>query len=173
MKTAITLRQRLKGKKRYIALGIIAVELASLPAAAKIIHMAAFQTKPRVLAAEIKTSEPGVSRFLVNSNDGFGVEIEGFIGEVKTVVYESGTLASMRRFGDQAQLPGAAKSCAQSLSNQASPVYQAVRKTELSDAHVVDQAVIFEFRYKAQVKPKFEFTAGKASVATPSACETS
>lgn len=171
MKTAITLRQRLKGKKRYIALGIIAVELASLPAAAKIIHMAAFQTKPRVLAAEIKTSEPGVSRFLVNSNDGFGVEIEGFIGEVKTTVYESGTLASKRRFGDEAQLPGAAKSCAQSLSNQANPVYQAVRKTELGDAHVVDQAVVFEFRYKAQVKPNFKFTPGKAKVDALKACE--
>ena len=172
MKTAITLRQRLKGKKRYLALGIIVIELASLPAAAKIIHTAAFQTKPRVLAAEIPTSEPGVSRFLVNSNDGFGVEVEGFIGDVKTVVYESGTLASKRRFGDEAQLPGPAHACAQSLSNQASPVYQAVRKTELSDAHVVDQAVVFEFRYKAQVKPNFKFTPGKASVDAQKACET-
>ena len=133
--------------------------------------MAAFQTTPRVLAAEITTSEPGVSRFIVNSNDGFGVEVEGFIGEVKTVVYESGTLASMRRFGDQAQLPGPAHACAQSLSNQASPVYQAVRKTELGDAHVVDQAVVFEFHYDPQAKPSFEFTAGPTSVDVPTACE--
>ena len=171
MKTAITLRQRLKGKKRYIALGIIAVELASLPAAAKIIHMAAFQTKPRVLAAEIPTSEPGVSRFLVNSNDGFGVEVEGFIGDIKTTIYENGTLASKRRFGDEAQLPGAAKSCAQSLSNQDQPIYQAIQKTELTDGHVVDRSVVFEFHYDPQAKPSFEFTAGPTSVDVPTACE--
>ena len=143
----------------------------SLPAAAHIVHASAFKVNSRVIAVEIPTHEQGVSRFLVTSNDGFGVEVEGFMGTVNTTVLENGTLASERAFGGEAQLPGAAQSCAQSPSNQSNPVYKAVQKTELSEGHIVDRAVVFEFRYDAGAKPSFEFVPGKENAGTPKACE--
>ncbi len=172
MRNRITSFRRLKGKKRYIALGLIAFELMSLPAAAKIIQTATTHTPtPRVLAVEIVTDEAGVSRFIVNSNDGFGIEVEGLIGDVNTTVHESGVLASNARFGDDAQLPGDAKACSHSASTDSQPIYQAIQKTELTHGHVVDRSVVFEFHYDAQAKPSFEFTAGMDSVDVPRACE--
>ena len=170
MKTGLKSLSKLKGKKRYIALALIGLELLSLPAAAAIVKNAAFQETSRVVAVEIKTAEPGVSRFLVTSNDGFGVNVEGLVGVVKTTIYENGELPSKNRFGDAAQLPGPAKTCAQSSSIKANPIYQATRKTERNDSHVVDRAVVFEFHYDAPEKPSFEFKPGLGNVGAPTAC---
>jgi len=40
----------LQGKKRYIVLGLLAIELLSLPAAAQIVHRVAFDIPPIVNA---------------------------------------------------------------------------------------------------------------------------
>jgi len=51
----------LQGKKRYIVLGLLAIELLSLPAAAQIVHRVAFDIPPIVNAVEIPTAQPGMT----------------------------------------------------------------------------------------------------------------
>ena len=74
MKNPFKKLSKLRGKKRYIVFGLIAVEMLSLPAAAQIVHRVAFDIRPVVIAVEIPTAETGISRFLVTSNAGFGVK---------------------------------------------------------------------------------------------------
>jgi len=159
----------LQGKKRYIVMGLLAVELMSLPAAAQIVHRVAFDIRPVVTAVQIPTSEPGVSRYLVASNAGFGVTANGVIGDIKTEVHVSGTMSGTSRFGDAAQLPGAEASCAQA-SGQSAPIYIADRKTAASPGTPPDQAVVFEFRYDPVAQPKFEFVAGEVKSPTLISC---
>ncbi len=159
----------LKGKKRYIVFGFIAVEMLSLPAAAQIVHRVAFDIRPVVIAVEIPTADTGVSRFLVTSNAGFGVKASDAIGNIKTDVYVSGTMGELSRFGESAQLPGPKAACAQT-SGQSSDIYIANRKTAATPGTPPEQAVVFEFRYEANTRPNFEFIAGSDSAATPKSC---
>jgi len=160
----------LDGKKRYIALAIIGFEILSLPAAAQIVHRVAFDVKPQVLAVEIPTGEAGLSRYLVTSNDGFSVDAVDLIGDVQIGVHKSGMIAGQKRFGDAAQLPGLAKACSQSASSLSSPIYTATQKTAAEPGEVVDQAVIFEFRYDPAVTPSFKFNAGTKNTVAPQSC---
>ena len=115
---------KLKGKKRYIVLAFLAVELMSLPAAAHIVHSAATHERPVVTAVEIPTAEAGISRFLVLSNSGFDVTANDFIGDVSVNVQVNGNFAGSARFGDAAQLPGPQSVCAQA-TDAASAIYKA------------------------------------------------
>jgi len=170
MKNRLKSLTMLKGKKRYIAMAIIGVELLSLPAAAQIVHRAMFEVKPQVVAVEIPTDEAGLSRFLVTSNDGFGVDALDLIGDVKVAVRKNGSLSGVSRFGDAAQLPGEATLCAESYSALGSPIYAANRKTAMEPGEVVDQAVIFEFRYDASASPTFLFKPGTDGALPPKTC---
>lgn len=170
MKNQIKALQMLDGKKRYFALAVIAVELASLPAAAQIVHRVAFEVKPRVVAVEIPTAEAGLSRFLVTSNDGFGIEAVDLVGNVRIGVHKSGTISGGQRFGDAAQLPGESFLCAESNSAIGSPIYAAERKTASEPGEVVDQAVVFEFRYDEAASPSFNFKPGTETALPPKLC---
>lgn len=159
MKNRIKKLSMLKGKKRYLVLAWLGVELLSLPAAAQIVNRVSFEIRPIVTAVEIPTTEEGVSRFLVASNAGFGVKASDVIGDVQIDVHLSGSLQSTTRFGDSAQLPGPQKGCAQA-SGLASNIYLADRKTAATPGTPPEQAVIFEFKYDADARPVFEFTPG-------------
>lgn len=171
MKNRLKKLSMLKGKKRYIVLGLLAVELMSLPAAAQIVHRVAFDIRPIVTAVEIPTSEPGVSRFLVASNAGFGVKANDVIGKIQTEVHVSGSMGALSRFGDAAQLPGPEMMCVQA-SGINSNIYVANRKTAATPGTPPEQAVIFEFRYDAQARPNFEFVAGATSAVGLARCST-
>ncbi len=155
---------QLNGKKRYIVMGLLAVELMSLPAAAKIVHAVSFETAvPSVLAFEIPTAEPGVTRFLVTSNSGFLVKANHMNGDVSVDIQVSGRFGGDVKFGDAAQLPGPKSSCA--LANGAnSKIYQASRTTAAKPGTAPERAVVFEFQYSPEQHPQFEFTDNKASV---------
>jgi len=160
----------LTGKKRYFVMGFLALELLSLPAAAHIVHSAATEPRPVVTAVEVPTSEPGVSRFLVMSNNGFSVEANQLSGDVKTSVYVNGALNGGNRFGDKAQLPGPKTLCANSMVD-GSAIYKANRQTAAEAGTPVEEAVIFEFNYDADARPDFEFIAGTKSKAEVTACQ--
>lgn len=160
----------LDGKKRYVVLAILAAELLTLPAAAQIVHRVAFEVKPRVVAVEIPTAEAGLSRFLVTSNDGFGVEAIDLVGNVQVGVYKSGTISGGQRFGDAAQLPGDKHLCAESYNALGSPIYEADRKTASEPGEIVDQAVVFEFRYDTSAQPSFNFRPGTETASAPKLC---
>ncbi len=161
----------LKGKKRYFLLGWLGLELLTLPAAAhQIANRVSFEVPPRVTAVEIPTSEPGVSRFLVASNAGFGVKANDLVGDIQIDVHVSGTLHTSSRFGDAAQLPGPKTSCAQATGLE-SDIYLADRKTAATTGTPPEQAVIFEFNYDAEARPKFVFTPGNDNVSAITTCQ--
>lgn len=169
MKNHSKLLTMLKGKKRFIMIAVVLAELASLPAAAQIVHRVAFDIRPIVTAVEIPTSEPGVSRFLVASNSGFGVEADDVIGNVDISVHVSGALSGLNRFGDAAQLPGDKSVCSQT-TGFTSPIYVADQKTAARKGTAPEQAVVFEFRYAPEARPSFTFKPGKTAVALPTSC---
>ena len=159
MKNRIKQLSMLKGKKRYLVLGLLGLELLSLPAAAQIVNRVSFEVPPIVTAVEIPTTERGVARFLVASNAGFGVKAADVIGNVHVDVHVSGSLHASTQFGNAAQLPGPKTSCAQA-SGLGSNIYLADRKTAASRGTAPEQAVIFEFNFDAEARPSFEFVAG-------------
>jgi len=162
----------LKGKKRYILFGLIGMELMSLPAAAAIVHKAAFEVRPVVTAVEIPTAEPGVSRFIVTSNAGFDVKANQMVGDVMVKVHVNGSLPGGNRFGDSAQLPGPEMICSQS-SGSKSAIYKADRKIESQEGSAPDRAVIMEFTYDdLTARPEFEFVAGQDKELSLSTCST-
>ena len=160
----------LKGKKRYMVLGLLAVELMSLPAAAKIVQTVSFDSAPTVVAVEIPTVEPGLSRFLVASDAGFIVKTNDLIGDVSVNLHVSGKLGAELRFGDAAQLPGPQVACTQSTEPN-SEIYHASQATAAREGTAPERAVIFEFQYASDQHPEFEFIAGKPTTSTLTRCK--
>ena len=157
-------------KKRYIAFGIIALELASLPAAAQMMDKVGFEARPVVTAVAIPTYQDGLQRFIVLSNAPVSVQSEGMIGDLNVSVHQSGDISG-NRFGDKAQLPGDAQNCAAITHPMPSVIYSAARKTAASRGPAVSQAVVFEFSYAPEgAAPKLEFIAGKAKQAPAESC---
>ncbi|WP_409433589.1 hypothetical protein ACJ3XI_03520 [Litorimonas sp. RW-G-Af-16] len=166
------LRMKLTGKKRYFVMGFLALEIASLPAAAQVMHKVAFETPPIVSAVEIPTSEAGLKRFLVASNAGFSVEAQSMIGELSVSVHKSGEISG-NRFGDKAQLPGEARACAMLTNTAPAAIYVADQKTAQSRGTVVSQAVVFEFRYDTAATPSITFTTDDTKAPPATSCSTS
>ncbi len=163
------LMEKLNGKKRYIALALLASEIAALPAAAQIIHKVAFKIRPIVTAVEIPANEAGISRFMVVSNAPFTVRSADMIGEIDISVHKSGDINGSR-FGDNAQMPGPKTTCA-SLTNPAETViYQADQKTAISRGTPMSQAVIIQIQHDPSAAPNITFandTATPSTVAPP------
>jgi len=171
MENPIKKLARLQGKKKYLFLAFLAVEIVSLPAAAaQIIQHVSFDVRPFVTAVEIPTAERGVSRYLVSSNAGFGVEAINISGDVSVEVHSSGSLGGNRTFGDAAQLPGPQSHCA-IASGVGTKIYVADRKTAATKGTPPEQAVVFEFRYDETTKPIFDFISDSESSSPVKFCE--
>lgn len=154
--------KNLKGKKRYFVAAFLAVEIASLPAAAQIFSKVAFQARPIVTAVEIPTFEVGQSRFLVVSNAPFTIRSADMIGEIDVSVHKSGDMNG-RRFGDNAQMPGPASHCASLAQPNDSVIYQAKRKTAAAPGSPVSQAVIVVVKYDESAAPQISFAKDNAA----------
>ena len=118
-------------KKRYIFGVILAVELASLPVAAQMVQNAVFTNRAYVTAVEVPSTESGLSRFLVVSNGPFTMRSENMIGDIDISIHQSGDING-KRFGDNAQLPGAGHICAMVANSDETIIYQAERKTAVA-----------------------------------------
>lgn len=157
--------RKLKGKKRYMLAAILAVEIASLPAAAQILSKVVFQSRPIVTAVEIPTGEDGQSRFLVVSNAPFTIRSADAIGDIGISVHKSGDMNG-RRFGDNAQMPGPASHCASVTQPNESVIYQAERKTAAASGPPVSQAVIVVVKYDKSATPRISFAKDNAAPVT-------
>lgn len=156
--------KKLNGKKRYIAAVLIAMEIASLPAAAQIVNKVVFQVRPSVTAVEIPTPEAGLSRFLVVSNAPFTVRSADMIGNVDVTVHQSGDMNG-QRFGDNAQIPGPKAACAAVTNPSETVIYQADRKTAISRGTPVSQAVVIQVKYDSAAAPDITFAKDNAAPA--------
>lgn len=141
-------------KKRYLLFGIIALEVVSIPVSAQIIDKVAFSVPQRAIAVPFPP-EPGLAKFLVSSNAPFAVVAENTIGEFEVSIQVSGVLNG-NRFGDNAQMPGEAQTCAAQISPSATKIYEGDRKTAAQKGDILTQAVIVEIRYDADTSPAFK-----------------
>ena len=164
--------KRLDGKKRYIALALLASEIAALPAAAQIIHKVTFQIRPVVTAVEIPTTEAGMSRFMVVSNAPFTVRSANMIGEIDISVHKSGDINGSR-FGDNAQMPGPKTTCASLTHPAETVIYQADQKTAISRGTPISQAVVIQIQHDPNAAPNITFANDDAApVSLSNSCGT-
>jgi len=145
------------GIKKKIFLGLLALELATLPFAipafAQMIDRVSFSVAPR--AAHIQMPhQPGKTRILVASNAPFAVMSQGAIGEMSLTLSVDGTVNG-KQFGTSAQNPGTARDCVFASSTAANIVYLGQRRTAANRGEVIDQAVMIEINYDPALKPKF------------------
>jgi len=147
--------KNITGKARYFAIGLIALEIASIPVSAQIIDKVAFSKPQKVIAVPFPP-EAGIAKFLVSSDAPFAVISENAVGEFDISIKVSGVLNG-NRFGENAQMPGAAKSCAVQTSPKSTKIYEANRKTEAREGEILSRAVIVEIRYDAEIKPELTF----------------
>jgi len=116
-------------KKRYLALGVLALELATasatFPAAAQIIDR--------------------VSLFVTKDT----------IGDFDVSIHKSGVING-NPFGENAQMPGAANACATALSTAPTNIYMATQKTAAQKGGILTQAVVVEIRYAPETRPSFK-----------------
>jgi len=90
-------------KVRYLAIGLIALEIASIPVSAKMIDKMAFKKPQRVVSVPFPP-EAGITKFLVSSDAPFAIISENAMGEYDVSVNVSG-LINGKRFGSNAQMP--------------------------------------------------------------------
>lgn len=147
-------------KKRYILLGLLCLELASLPAAAKILSQISVSEKATASVVLID-SKDGRKRYAVATNAPFYISAEHTTGPVSVEVYKSGVIGSSR-FGDNAQMPGAALACS-SPSDKERVIYQSKRKTALGSGEILSQAVIVAIKYSDEFEPDFKIDVGDYS----------
>lgn len=146
-------------KKRYLVLALFAVELASLPAAAKIIERFSVIEAPTASVVLIDAVE-GRKRFAVASNAPFYIRADNLSGPVSVKIHKSGKIGPTR-FGDNAQMPGVALACS-SLTGETRVVYQSQRETSLDRGEILSQAVVVAIHFEQETNPSFHIDVGEA-----------
>ena len=161
----------MKCKKRYLVFAWLALEVASIPAAAQIIDRVAFQVPQKAIHVPLP-DEPGVARYAVSSNAPFTITAENAVGEFRVSVQANG-LVNGKRFGLNAQMPGAAENCAALISTAQNVIYAADRKTAATKGDILSQAVIVEIRYAEEATPDFKILTedNSKAIAPAQACE--
>ena len=139
-------------KTRNILIGLLVLEILTLPAAAQIVNKVVFEAPQKAVAVELPP-EPGLSKFVVTSNAPFTLVADNAEGDFEIHVHQSGTVNG-NRFGDNAQMPGRSEACATVVSSHESAIYRADRKTAAQPGEILSQAVIIEVRYDASVTPE-------------------
>ena len=164
--------KNLSGKARYLAIGFIALEIASIPVSAQIIDKVAF-SKPQKVVSVPFPPESGITKFLVSSDAPFAIISENATGEFDVTIKVSGVLNG-NRFGANAQMPGAAESCVVQTSPKSTKIYEAERKTAAQKGDILTQAVIVEIRYDADINPELKIiTQNKAKkISSATVCQT-
>jgi len=132
----------------------------------------AFSVPQKVISVPFP-AEAGVTKFLVSSNAPFAVISENAIGEFEIQVEVNGVLNG-KRFGSNAQMPGAAMACATQITASSTKIYEADRKTAAHEGDILTQAVIVQIRYDADTQPNLKIVPqDKAKrILTGAACET-
>jgi len=146
-------------KKRYILSGLLGLELASLPAAAKILSQVSVSEKLTASVVLIDAKE-GRKRYAVASNAPFYISADKVAGPVSVEIFKSGVIGSAR-FGDNAQMPGVALACS-ALNGEERVIYQSKRKTASGSGKILSQAVIVSIHFPDAFDPSFNIDVGES-----------
>ncbi len=158
-------------KKRYFVFAWLAVELASIPAAAQIIDRVIFSAPQTVASAILPSQDPGITKIAVTSNAPFAIIAKNSIGDMDISVHTRGDINGTR-FGDNAQMPGDAIACSALSLPLGQKIYEADRKTALKPGNILSQSVIVEIRHDADLSPEFSVLTQKdaAGISLASPC---
>lgn len=151
--------KNITSKATYLAIGLVALELASIPVSAQIIKKVTFSEPQKVIAVPFPP-KLGVTKFLVASDVPFAIIAENAIGEFHINITARGKLNG-RHFGSNAQMPGLATLCTTQSSYNPTKIYEAARKTAAKEGDILTQAVIVEIRYDEDTKPTLKVVTEK------------
>ncbi len=160
-------------KKRYIVLGLLALEVATLPVAAHFVHNSdfkfdktAFETPQRAIHVKLNT-KPGVTRYMVSANAPFAITSEGVEGILNVKIHNHG-LVNGNAFGKNAQMPGPSAACVTPNSVHKKTIYASERGTVLREGGILSKSVLVDIRYDPSLSPKLKvLTQKKSSGITP------
>ncbi len=158
-------------RKRNIVIALIVIEIASFPAAAKMLERLSVSEAPTASVVLIDAIK-GRKRFAVASNAPFYISVNDVVGNVTVKIHKSGQIGQAR-FGDNAQMPGVALVCS-TLTGEERVLYQSKRKTSLNQGEILSQAVIVAIHFEKSADPDFTIDVGtsdsrkaKSSVCLP------
>ncbi len=141
-------------KKRKIFIGLVALEIISVPVSAQIIDHMLHVIPQNVISTELPRL-PGVARIVVNSNTPFVIAASQVEGDVDVTINQSGSIKATQ-FGQSALMPGAAQACAKATGDNRSIIYAADQGTAKKRGEILSQSVIVEIRYAANADPIFD-----------------
>jgi len=153
-------------KNNKALLGVfLALEVMSIPAAAKMAERVKFGPKPMVIVADVPNQLSGQDSFLVSSNTPFVVEVGGVVGEVKVDIATGGYIGTML-YGNNAQMPGVERACSMGRFGTVE-AYRSERKTAAKRGSVKSQAVRVNVRYDRIASPNIRIVPVIDSVSLP------
>ncbi|RKQ71218.1 hypothetical protein DES40_0531 [Litorimonas taeanensis] len=158
-------------KKRYVVFGLLAFELASLPAAAQIISKAIFPEKaePKLSASLIQSTQ-NQQTYLISSNTEFYITADIAHLNYHVSIQQSGELKG-EIFVQSSQMPGAALFCSRP-TEEGQVIYPSLRGTmvkpekKLDDTAGLKEAVLFKIRYNGNTLPQIKFMTGPAELSS-------
>lgn len=149
-------------KKRYIVFGLLAIEIVSIPVAAKTVKDFKFEPPHRTISVPFPSEQIGLTSFLVSSNAPFAIISEGSTGQFEINLHLNGEVNG-QKFGLNAQMPGEKESCSVQLVPTGTKIYESDRKIDSQDGDVISRAIIIEIRYKEDITPNFKILPKKKS----------
>ena len=167
-------------KKRYIVLGLVALEIALLPFAGTLLHKTDFYADMKALAKPQRAihvklpPEPGMTRYMVSANAPFVVTAEEMIGQFDINIYPSGEING-KSFGHNAQAPGELKACSLTETLEPRAVYKSDTGTIAKDGEILSKTVLVEIRYEPYYKPDLKILTENKSktILSAQSCEKS
>lgn len=165
-------------KKRYIILGLLALELITLPASAHILHKKGFSfdtsafVKPQRAISVKLNSRPGQTRFMLTANAPFSVTSKDAIGTLNIEIDQAGTVNG-NPFGQNTQSPGLPKNCASVASPIQQIIYASERGTTSENkGDVLTKTILVTINYDPAITPDIQILTQKKSefLLTASSC---
>lgn len=157
-----------KIKKRHIVLGLLALEVVSLPVAAHVVHKSdlkfdktAFEKPQRAIHVKLNT-DPGVTQYMVSANAPFTITSEGIRGTMKVKILEYG-LVNGNAIGKNAQLPGPSTACIKTASLAQKAIYISKRGTVARKGDILSKTVLVDIRYDPTLSPEIKVLTQKKS----------
>lgn len=162
-------------KKRYILLGLIALDILCFPLAAQLLHKVSqlsFSAPAHAIVSELPRNEPGVAHLVVTASEPFILTAANLNGAANIEVRTSGRI-NTTPFGDNAQMPGLKASCMTASGETPSIIYTADKATSVKGGEVLSQSVIFTVHFPKEANPNFKVSLKEDATDQPhaAACE--
>ena len=162
-------------KKRYIVLGLLALEVLMLPIAGHTFYKSgmtdnlrkAFETPQRAINVKLP-SEPGFTRFMVSANAPFAIITKNMIGPVRVNLYAEGSING-NVFGENARMPGANATCTELENSDIQIVYTSEKGTIARKGPALTKSILVEVQYNASQTPDVKVLTKDKSDGLPAA----